>query len=127
MNNNLVNCNNVYVSSSTVCDGFGAFAKKQFTKGELIETGIARILTNCNGHENPHIFTWSNELPNKTWAFLSGCATFYNSSHTPNVVVNRDFINNTFTIYAIRDLDENEELFHTYKSISWRECFGDIK
>ena len=113
MNNNLVNCSNVYVTSSTVYDGFGAFAKKQFKKGELIETGIARILTNCNGHENAHVFTWSNELPNKTWAFLSGCATFYNSSHTPNVVVLMDFINNTFTIYAIRDLDENEELFHT--------------
>ena len=34
MNNNFVNCNNVYVRSSTVCDGFGAFARKQFTKGE---------------------------------------------------------------------------------------------
>lgn len=123
----MINCEKVYVNNSTICDGYGVFAKTKIKKGELVENGIARILTNCDGNENPHIFTWSDDIPNKTWAFLSGCATFYNSSQSPNVIVNRDFINNTFTIIAIEDINENDELFHTYKSIEWRECFKNIK
>ena len=123
----LINCEKVYVSNSTVCDGLGAFAKGAFDTNDIIETGVAKVLTNCNGHENPVVFTWSDKIPNTTWAVTSGCAMFYNASNTPNTEMIRDFTRNTFTIRAIRPIQAGEELFHTYKSLRWRRCFQDIR
>ena len=34
--------------------GAGAFATVDIKKGELVEKGIVRVLTNCDGHENPY-------------------------------------------------------------------------
>lgn len=39
----------------------------------------------------------------------------------------RDFDNNTFTIYAIKNIDFGEELTHTYKSLEWRTCINSLK
>ena len=52
--------------------------------GELVEKGLMRRLSDnknkaFDGMKNPFVFTWSNDLPNYTWAFASGCAAFYNS------------------------------------------------
>ncbi len=125
--NNLVNCSNVYVSKSTVCDGEGSFAKKDFEEGEIVEIGIARVLENCDGNENPVLFTWSDQLPNKRWAFCSGCAPFYNCRKSANCQMIRDFTNNSFIIKALQEIKAGDELFHTYKSLEWRECFRDIR
>lgn len=124
---NCVNCHNVSVRQSTVCEGHGVFANKDFSEGEVVETGIAKVLNNCDGHENPVLFTWSDQIPNKTWATCSGCAPFYNSTKTPNCQMERDFVNNTFMIKAVCPIKKGEELFHTYRSLEWRECFSDIK
>ena len=123
----LINCENVYVTQSNVCDGLGAFARCNFIKDEVIETGVAKVLTNCDGHENPLVFTWSDEIPNTTWAMVSGCAMFYNASNTPNTILIRDFVNNTFSIIATKPIKTGEELFHTYKSLKWRKCFHEIR
>jgi len=62
-------CENVYVSKSgysneNTGDFDGAFAKKAFVKGELIERGVMRRLPDgFDGHKCPYIFTWSNERP----------------------------------------------------------------
>lgn len=123
----MVDCSNVYVANSKICNGYGAYSKISFKKDDIIETGISNILTNCNGHENQHLFTWSDDIPNKTWAMTSGCATFYNTSNTPNVKMVRDFTTNTYQFVALEDIKKDVELFHTYKSIKWRECFDSIK
>ena len=130
---NKVYCSNVYVDTSTFSteeNKFdGAFAKIDFKEGDIVEWGVVRVLPEgFDGNESPFVFTWSDELPNKTWGMASGCATFYNTSiKDTNVKMNRDFVNNTFTIVATRDIKANEELLHTYKSLQWRTCFQDIK
>lgn len=126
--NNIVKCSNLILSKSKLCDGYGVFADKDFLKGEYIELGIARILINVDGHENPHLFTWSDEIPNKKWALLSGYAHFYNCLNydKSNCLVERDFINNTFVIIAKKNIFKGEELTHTYKSLNWRRCFQNI-
>ena len=68
-------CSGVTLAKSHL-EGLGAFAKKNFTPGEIIEEGVARVLTNVDGHENPILFTWSDDIPNHKWAILSGCAHF---------------------------------------------------
>ena len=130
---NKVFCSDVYISESvfsTEQNKFdGAFARVSFQKGDLIEYGLVRVLPESfDGNLSPYVFTWSDEIPNKRWGMASGCATFYNTSiKDANVKMERDFVNNTFKIIALRDIEKDEELLHTYKSLQWRTCFKEIK
>ena len=130
---NKVSCSNVYVNVSTFAtpdNQFdGAFANIDFKEGDVVEFGIVRVLPEgFDGNNSPFVFTWSDDLPNKTWGMASGCATFYNTSiKDANVKMERDFENNTFVIIALRDIKKDEELLHTYKSLQWRTCFQEIK
>ena len=130
---NKVSCENVYVKKSLFStennDFDGAFARIAFKKNDIIEYGIVRILPEgFEGDFSPYVFTWSDEIPNKRWGMASGCATFYNTSiKDANVKMERDFVNNTFKIIALRDIEKDEELLHTYKSLQWRKCFKEIK
>eukprot|EP00602_Paraphysomonas_sp_CaronLab_P004225 CAMPEP_0185026864 /NCGR_PEP_ID=MMETSP1103-20130426/11414_1 /TAXON_ID=36769 /ORGANISM="Paraphysomonas bandaiensis, Strain Caron Lab Isolate" /LENGTH=142 /DNA_ID=CAMNT_0027560595 /DNA_START=59 /DNA_END=487 /DNA_ORIENTATION=- len=115
-----MDCSKVYVKQSPL-GGDGAFAAVALKAGELVEFGMARRLTNVNGHENPYIFTWSEDRT--VWAFCSGAATYYNTSKDPNCRFVRHFDEDRFEVFALRDIAKDEELTHTYKSIGWRECF----
>ena len=125
-----VSCSDVYVRQSNLSTDDnkfdGAFSKTFFREGDIVEYGIVRILPeDFDGNLCPYVFTWSDDIPNKTWGMASGCATFYNTSiKDANVRMERDFVNNTFKIIALRDIDKDEELLHTYKSLQWRilEC-----
>ena len=132
-----VDCSKVYVNTSTYSTNEnvfdGAFAKVNIKKGELVEKGLMRKLSDNNnklfdGMQNPYVFTWSNDIPNYTWAFASGCLSFYNceSDKKANTKVVRYFEEDRFEIYAVRDIKENEELTHTYKSLKWRKVFEPL-
>tara|TARA_B110001469_G_C9568149_1_gene281741 strand:+ start:634 stop:1032 length:399 start_codon:yes stop_codon:yes gene_type:complete len=124
----LIDCSKVYVTQSKMTDGFGAFSKQKFKQHDIIEIGLAYIVE-LDGNTNDHVFTWyekSNPLNSPKWASCSGCATYYNTSLNPNVKMIRDFETNTFKIIALKDIEENEELHHTYKSLQWRECFNEL-
>ena len=122
-NYNKVDCSKVYVAQSND-KGDGAFAKCDIKEGDLVERGIVRII-DIEGNNCPYVFTWSDDKTK--WAIGSGCSTFYNSSCTPNTKCIRDFTHNKFEIIALRDIKQNEELTHTYKSINWRTCFGTLQ
>ncbi len=119
----LVDCSKVIVKN-TESMGLGAFINQSVTEGTLIERGIARRV-NTDGNQSPYLFTWSEDR--SVWAFASGCATFYNTSLTPNTRMERNFENDSFEIYAIRDIEKGEQLTHKYKSLDWRECFQKLK
>lgn len=38
----------------------------------------------------------------------------------------RDFDNDTFEIFAADDIEEGDELLHTYISLKWRTCFAEL-
>ncbi len=134
MANNKVWCENVYVNRSSFSNettGYfdGAFAKKDFIEGELIERGIMRRLPDgFDGNKCPYIFTWSTERPNKIWAMGSGCSPFYNTNKESiaNTRMVRYFDEDRFEIFATRDIRAGEELTHTYISLRWRECFTEL-
>ena len=119
----LVESSNVLVKKSNT--GVGVFANKSFQKDELIEKGIVRRIP-VNGNDCPYVFTWSED---KTiWALGSGCSTFYNSTNIdPNTYMIRYYDEDRFEIYASRYIEKDEELLHTYKSLSWRTCFETIR
>ena len=105
-----------------------AFATTAIKAGELVEKGIVRVLTNVDGNENPYVFTWSDTIPNTTWACGSGCSTFYNTAEAEkaNTHMERDFENCSFVITATKDIAQGEELLHVYKSKGWRTCFQPL-
>jgi len=131
---NRVDCSKVIVKESTFSTENnkidGAFAKVDLKSGELIEKGLMRRLSGndnktFNGMNNPYVFTWSDNKPNYTWAFASGCASFYNTGleNQTNTKMIRYFNEDRFEIYANRDIIAGEELTHTYKSLQWRDVF----
>ena len=120
----LIDCSKVYVKS-TEKHGFGVFAKQAIKKNEILEIGLMYKLVNVNGHENPHLFTWSDDR--KTWAGASGCIPWYNHSFEPNIKKVGDLVNDTIKIVALRDIKKDEELRNCYMSAKWRECFEDLE
>jgi len=132
-----VDCSKVYVDTSTFSTQErkfdGAFARINIKSGDLVEKGIMRRLSDnenkiFNGTKNPYVFTWSEDIPNHTWAFPSGCAAFYNSGldADTNTYMVRFMSEDRFEIYAKRDISAGEELTHTYKSLRWREAFSEL-
>ena len=132
-----VDCSKVYVNTSSFStkDNIfnGAFAKVDIKKGELVEKGLMHRLSDNNnkafdGMKNPYVFTWSNDKPNYTWAFPSGCAAFYNTGlkTQTNTEMIRFYDENRFEIYATKDIKIGDELTHTYKSLEWRDVFNDL-
>jgi hypothetical protein len=97
----LVDASKVFVKNDAY-GGAGAYATVAIKSGDVVEQGIVRVLTNCDGNENPYVFTWSEETPNKTWAIGSGCATFYNTAEEAdaNTHMERDYGNCSFVIVA---------------------------
>lgn len=130
MSDSKVWCEHVYVSKSRFSGDFdGAFAKKDFADGELIERGIMRRLPDgFDGNQCPYIFTWSLERPNRVWAMGSGCSPFYNTNKEGNANTRmvRYFEEDRFEIFATRDIRAGDELTHTYMSLRWRECFSEL-
>lgn len=129
-----IDCSKVYVDTSkfstqdNVFDG--VFAKVDIKKGDLVEFGLMRRLSDndnrsFDGMKNQFVFTWSDDIPNYTWAFASGCASFYNSGleENTNTVMKRYFDDDRFEIYATKNISAGDELTHTYKSLKWRDVF----
>ena len=120
---NFIDSRNVIVKK-TENKGYGVFTIFDLEKDDLIEKGIMQRIEH-DGNHNPHLFSWSDD--GSKWAFGSGCSTYYNTSLTPNVKVVRDFENDLFYIYALKNIKRNEELTHKYKSLEWRKCFEDLR
>jgi hypothetical protein len=65
---------------------------------------MRRLPDDFDGNKSPYVFTWSDELPNKTWGMGSGCAPFYNTAKTTdsNTTMKRYFDTDSFEIFAVR-------------------------
>ena len=130
----LVDCSKVFVKKSTFSneetgDFAGAFAAADLKEGDLVERGVMRRMPDgFDGMNCQWCFTWSDNVPNHTWATGSGCAPFYNTDKAghANTRMTRDFDKDTFEIFATREIKEGEELMHTYKSLKWRTCFKPL-
>lgn len=119
----LQNSRKVYVDYCKY--GYGAFAKQDIKKGEIVETCIMCRLVNVDGNENPHLFTWSDDR--KVWAAATGCLPFYNHTNgDANIRKIGDLKNDLMTVVALRDIKKGEELVSRYFSSSWRKCFKEL-
>lgn len=120
----MVHCAKVYVAPSKI-HGLGVFARDNYPAGEVLETGLMIRMQNVDGHENPHLHTWSDDRT--VWGMSTGCICFYNHSDEPNVRKIGDLVRDTLVVVALRDIARDEELCNTYMSAPWRRCFADLK
>merc|ERR1712100_681785 len=95
----------------------------------MVEYGIVRRLGGLDGMKNEFVFTWSDDIPNSTWAAASGAATFYDTEAEgkSNTHMTRFFDENRFEIHATKDIARGEPLTHTYKSLKWRGCWDELR
>jgi hypothetical protein len=121
----LVDSSKVYVRDHDKYQGVGAYAAVPIKEGELVERGIMRRLP-VSGHDSNMLFTWAED-GSKT-ASGSGCAIFYNAGlkDTANCHIKRFYDEDRFEVYAMRDIEQHEELTHLYSGLEWRQCFKDL-
>ena len=120
--NKYLDCSKVYIDKSKY--GLGVFAKQDIEINECIEIGTMMIMKNCDGNENPHLFTWSDDC--KTWAAGSGCLPFYNYSDNPNMAKVGNLKNNTLRCIALKNIKKDDEICNRYMSKKWRKCFQNF-
>ena len=119
--NNLINCSKVICKESKIVKGQkGVFAKEKIEKGEIIEWGIATIINGINVQDDDKFFTWNLNNRNIA-ATVSGCGLFYNTegdnSNARCVPYHEE---NRFEIYALKNIEKNEEITFRYDSMNYR-------
>ena len=119
----MIDCSSA-VAKRDAFGGAGAFARRPFKKGEMIERGIVRVLPVC-GHKFQYVFTWK-QGEETVHATGSGTSVLYNvsSDGSENTSVERFYDEQRFNIFATKDIEKDEELSHLYHGIDWRECIG---
>jgi SET domain-containing protein len=116
---------NIYLDKNKY--GYGVYAGKNFSIGDIIEYAPVYRLTNCDGNENPHFFTWGHDNKGPIWVAATGFFPFYNHSYDPNVETKRDYEKDIMTMVATKKIKKNDELCHQYRSAAWRKVFQDLQ
>jgi len=121
----LVYCSKLFATADEH-GGVGVFAAVPIKQGELIERGVVKRLP-LDGHDSTNVFTWSEDR--SVWATSTGVCSFYNAALTEpaNTEMMRHFDDDTFEVYAKRDISANEQVTHSYRSIDWRRCFAPLR
>lgn len=125
--NNLIDSSRVICKTSKIAIGEkGVFAKQKILKGHIIEWGIATIIPHLNVQENDKFFTW--DLTDKTiGATVSGCGLFYNTlGDSSNARCVPYHSQNRFEIYALEDIDQDDEITFRYDSMNYRQGMNHL-
>lgn len=125
--NDRINTDHVRCAESTIVTGEnGVFAKTAFRKGEIIEWGVAVAIPGMNVKENDMFYTWDTE-DRTSAATVSGCGLFYNTlGDKSNARCVPYHSENRFEVYALRDIEEGEELTFRYDSMNDRDGMAHL-
>lgn len=118
----------VYVAPSPI-HGYGCFAKSKIYEGEIIEECPVFDLNIYKNDTCWHIledyrFLWPSGSAGSPLAQVmpAGYGAIYNHSNNPNATWKSSTARNTFFFYALRDIDQEEEIFTYYGG---SEYWGD--
>ena len=105
-----------YRDYSTIGEGFGMFAIKNIKKGTLIESCYYIEYNRDKGCKSKELDNYSWGYNNKTILPFGYCAIL-NHSYSPNAYTS---FNSTFlNIYALKDINKDEEIFISYGKDYW--------
>lgn len=107
---------NLYIKYIDDVKNYGVFTNSKIKKGDLVEECICALLGNYLIYNPIYDYIFNNgEI--KLLPF--GFGSVYNHSYEPNIewkiTENKRFIK----FYALRDINENEELTHNYGEHYW--------
>jgi SET domain-containing protein len=109
----------VNIAASTV-SGRGAFALQKINEGDIIERCPALEVTDrdIGGELLNYVFYGSTESARLV---VMGNGMLFNHSSTPNVAYYREqgALGVELVLYALRNINEGEELFYTYGDDWW--------
>ena len=97
-----------------------AFSQEDIKKGECVERGVMIPLINCDGNENPHFFTWSDDR--KTWAMGSGYLLFI-TIQICLIFKKSEILKIILEVIALKDIVKGEELRGTYAAKNGENVF----
>lgn len=112
----------VYVAPSQI-HGFGVFAKFRIGKNEIIEECP---VIHVSPYDNPpsdilerYVFGWpGGSLTPESIVMPAGYGAIYNHSTKNNATWKSSVVRGTFFFYALRDIEQDEEIL---------TCYGDEK
>jgi len=125
--NDLINISKVRCGNSELVPGQkGVFANQDIKKGEIIEWGVATIIPGLDVTKTDNFYTWST-TNRKLAATVSGCGLFYNTlGDNSNARCVPYHSENRFEVYALRDIDKDEEITFRYDSMNYREGMSHL-
>jgi SET domain-containing protein len=107
----------IYVDDSPV-HGRGVFASEPIKKGEILEECHFFLLPKDSSYEqilNDHFFSWPKRTT-ESFAICLGYGSIFNHSDNEfNADWETDTQKNKFIFFAIRDIQEGEEIFTNYQ------------
>lgn len=107
----------LYIAPSDV-DSRGVFCGVDIAKGEVIEIcpvlvvppDETELLDETILHD--YVFLWGDD--DEEGAVVFGYGSMYNHAYEPNAEYKADYNDDTFTVYALRDIPAGEEIFINY-------------
>jgi len=107
----------IYLKDSPL-HNLGVFSSQKIEKGEVIDICPFISFPQSSKEKIPVFSNYAFCYPRSenwtTHALVLGYGSYYNHSETPSVDWNTNENDQTFIFFAIRDIDEGEELFINY-------------
>jgi len=107
----------IYLKDSPL-HNLGVFSSQKIEKGEVIDICPFISFPQSSKEKIPVFSNYAFCYPRSenwtTHALVLGYGSYYNHSETPSVDWNTNENDRTFIFFAIRDIDEGEELFINY-------------
>ena len=99
--------------------GRGVFARRMIHKGEIVESCPVIRMPDPQWEQlegkcalSDYYLIWGPDT-----AIMLGFGSIYNHSDTPNLRLDRKIEENIAVFVALRDIQPDEELLHTYRSV----------
>lgn len=103
--------------------GRGVFTNRDIRKGEVVEVAPAIPVSKKHVPDGAapdgYVLDWDGDTKGKEYAMGLGYIMLYNHSRTPNIELESDLEEMTFTVMAIRDVAAGEELCWDYGCDVW--------
>lgn len=103
--------------------GRGVFTNRDIRKGEIVEVApavpMAKKHVPDDATPDGYVLDWDEDKKGKEYALGLGYIMLYNHSKKPNIEIETDLEEMTFSVTALRDIKKDEELMWDYGIDVW--------
>ena len=103
--------------------GRGVFTARKIRKGEIVEVApaipMAKKHVPDDATPDGYVLDWNEDKKGQEYALGLGYIMLYNHSKKPNIEIESDLEEMTFSVMALRDIKAGEELMWDYGCDIW--------